>query len=68
MTNEFEMMDNKFGQERKTQILNEDGEVNEMDMVKNSRSGESNSLIGWVEAVVYVCVCVSNFPFPSLRQ
>ena len=68
MTNEFEMMDTKFGQERKTQILNEDGEVNEMDMVKNSRSGESNSLIGWVEAVVYMCVCVSNFPFPSLRQ
>ena len=40
MTDEFEDIDNRFGEDRKTKIIDEDGEVNEMDMIKNSRSGK----------------------------
>eukprot|EP00980_Cylindrotheca_fusiformis_P000148 scaffold24_cov128-Cylindrotheca_fusiformis.AAC.21 len=38
MVEEFDEMDEKFGVERKTRILKEDGEVNDIDMIKNSRS------------------------------
>eukprot|EP00526_Cylindrotheca_closterium_P002449 CAMPEP_0113652336 /NCGR_PEP_ID=MMETSP0017_2-20120614/27949_1 /TAXON_ID=2856 /ORGANISM="Cylindrotheca closterium" /LENGTH=908 /DNA_ID=CAMNT_0000565171 /DNA_START=81 /DNA_END=2803 /DNA_ORIENTATION=+ /assembly_acc=CAM_ASM_000147 len=38
MVEEFDEMDGKFGQDRKTVILNDDGAVNDIDMVKNSRS------------------------------
>ena len=41
MIDEFNEMDDKFGVDRRTRIINDDGEVNEMDMVKNSRSGKS---------------------------
>ena len=40
MLKEFEEMNAKFGQDRKTAILTEDGEVNEIDMIGNSQSGE----------------------------
>jgi DNA gyrase subunit A len=40
MIQEFNEMDKKYGEDRKTRILAEDGEVNEMDMVRNARSGE----------------------------
>ena len=36
---DFVELDGKFGVERKTQILNDDGDVSEIDMIKNSRSG-----------------------------
>ncbi|KAL3928532.1 MAG: hypothetical protein SGARI_005006 [Bacillariaceae sp.] len=38
MINEFDEMDEKYGHERKTKILNEAGDVNEMDMISNARS------------------------------
>lgn len=38
MLDEFKEMDDRFGVERKTQILQDDGEVDEMDLVTNSRS------------------------------
>lgn len=38
MVEEFDEMDEKYGEDRKTKILKEDGEVNEMDMIRNSRS------------------------------
>jgi DNA gyrase subunit A len=41
MVQEFDEMDVKFGEDRKTVILNDDGEVNDIDLVKNSRSGKS---------------------------
>jgi DNA gyrase subunit A len=47
MVEEFDEMDDKFGEERKTKILNEDGEVNEVDMIKNSRSGTSSKAFYW---------------------
>ena len=47
MLEEFTEMDEKFGVERKTQILFEDGEVNEIDMIKNSRSGKCNADRVW---------------------
>jgi DNA gyrase subunit A len=47
MVEEFDEMDDKFGEERKTKILNEDGEVNEVDMIKNSRSGTSSKAFNW---------------------
>jgi DNA gyrase subunit A len=47
MVEEFDEMDDKFGEERKTKIMNEDGEVNEVDMVKNSRSGTSSKSFYW---------------------
>lgn len=40
MIEEFDEMDDKFGEDRKTVILNDDVEVNEIDMVTNSRSGK----------------------------
>ncbi len=45
MLEEFVEMDSRFGVDRKTQILQEDGEVNEIDMVTNSRSGECFLLV-----------------------
>jgi DNA gyrase subunit A len=41
MVEEFKEMDTKFGVERRTRILSDEGEVNEMALVKNSRSGKS---------------------------
>lgn len=38
MLEEFDEIDDKYGTDRKTIILSEEGEVNEMDMIKNSRS------------------------------
>jgi DNA gyrase subunit A len=43
MSEEFKEMDGRFGEERKTVILNDDGDVNEIDMIKNSRSGRYQS-------------------------
>ena len=40
MLEEFTEMDQRFGVERKTKILFDDGEVNEIDMIKNSQSGK----------------------------
>ena len=40
MVDEFHEMNLKYGDDRKTKILNDDGEVNEIDMVTNSRSGK----------------------------
>ena len=40
MLNEFDEMDEKYGQDRKTKILNDDGEVNEIDLITNARSGK----------------------------
>jgi DNA gyrase subunit A len=42
MTEEFKTMDSKFGEDRKTKILYDDGEVNEIDMITNARSGKCN--------------------------
>jgi hypothetical protein len=42
MTEEFKTMNNKFGEDRKTAILYDDGDVNEMDMISNARSGKCN--------------------------
>jgi DNA gyrase subunit A len=39
MVEEFKEMDAKFGKERKTRIEPEEGEVDELDMIRNSRSG-----------------------------
>ena len=39
MTDEFKDIDRQFGQPRKTRIEREDGEVAEIDMIRNSRSG-----------------------------
>jgi len=36
---DFVELDEKFGVDRKTQILSEDGDVSEIDMIKNSQSG-----------------------------
>jgi DNA gyrase subunit A len=38
MIQEFDEMDKKYGHDRKTSILNEAGEVNEIDLVSNARS------------------------------
>ncbi|KAL3926184.1 MAG: hypothetical protein SGBAC_013574, partial [Bacillariaceae sp.] len=38
MVEEFDEMDGRFGQDRKSVILYDDSELNEIDMVKNSRS------------------------------
>jgi DNA gyrase subunit A len=48
MLDEFTEMDEKFGVERKTQILFEDGEVNEIDMITNSRSGKCKGGTAWM--------------------
>jgi DNA gyrase subunit A len=40
MVEEFQDMDTKFGHDRKTRILQEDGQVNEMDLITNARSGK----------------------------
>jgi len=40
MLDEFSDMHDRFGVDRKTKILNEDGEVSEIDMISNSRSGK----------------------------
>lgn len=40
MTEEFSEIDKKFGEERKTRIETEDGVVDDMDMIRNSRSGK----------------------------
>jgi len=41
MTEELEQMDQKYGHERKSKILtDDDGDVQEIDLVKNSRSGK----------------------------
>ena len=42
MKEEFSEIDDKFGEDRKTRILMEDGDVAEIDMIKNSRSGTSS--------------------------
>jgi DNA gyrase subunit A len=39
MIEEFQDMDQQFGHERKTRILNDDGQVNEMDLISNEQSG-----------------------------
>jgi DNA gyrase subunit A len=39
MTEEFTEIDKKFGEERKTRIETDDGVVDDMDMIRNSRSG-----------------------------
>jgi hypothetical protein len=39
MVEDFQNMDTKFGHDRKTRILQEDGQVNEMDLIINARSG-----------------------------
>jgi DNA gyrase subunit A len=39
MIQEFQDMDQQFGHERKTRILNDDGQVNEMDLISNEQSG-----------------------------
>lgn len=39
MKEDFAEIDKMFGVDGKTRILNDDGEVNEIDMVKNSQSG-----------------------------
>ena len=41
MKEEFTELDEKFGEDRKTRILMDDGEVAEIDMIRNSRSGKS---------------------------
>lgn len=41
MQTDFGDIDAEFGTDRKTRILYDDGEVNELDMIKNSRSGKS---------------------------
>jgi hypothetical protein len=40
MLHDFIELDEKFGVDRKTQILNDDGDVSEIEMIKNSRSGK----------------------------
>jgi DNA gyrase subunit A len=40
MLQDFIELDEKFGVDRKTQILNDDGDVSEIEMIKNSRSGK----------------------------
>lgn len=61
MVEEFDEMDDKFGDERKTKILNEDGDLDEIDMIKNSRSGTSlvkeyleTDTIPWANLLTFV--------------
>lgn len=41
MVEEFQDMDTKFCHDCKTRILQEDGQVNEMDLITNARSGRN---------------------------
>jgi DNA gyrase subunit A len=61
MVEEFHEMDLKYGDDRKTKILNDDGEVNEIDMVTNSRSGKD----GRVDEQMRTCPCVPVTPTPT---
>jgi DNA gyrase subunit A len=69
MVDEFQEMDTKFGHDRKTRILQEDGQVNEMDLITNARSGKKccdNCCIFfvWLLVSVHLLLCCLSF-FPS---
>lgn len=56
MVEEFDEMDGRFGQDRKSVILYDDSELNEIDMVKNSRSGKCCLCI----RVLRACFCKNS--------
>lgn len=59
MENELEEMDKKYGKERKSKILlSVDEEVDEVEMVKNSRSGE---FIRFISQVMLRTICMMLF-------
>jgi DNA gyrase subunit A len=71
MLTEFDEMDDKYGDDRKTKILNDDGEVNEIDMVTNSRSGKETNWTTMMDdddddddvCCVVLCYGSAWFPF-----
>jgi DNA gyrase/topoisomerase IV subunit A len=57
MVEEFQDMDNKFGHDRKTRILQKDGQLKEMDLITNARSGREKMKELLVTVVVVVRLC-----------